>query len=332
MVMKKFFAKENFLSSSFSAEQRRQSLFVSITLAVCFAGAAFAFFHALYGFVDAIGSIVSGSKDVAIKDMLYILPLILVCFMAIWTVLLLQASFRNNEARRIRSYKKNAFALVGFAGVNVIFIIAGLIIGKYPSIVGNGPFPLYPLDMMLFSLLFAAIACFVLFYCAKLQEKLPYTVPTRGPIVQKARFIYCFGVSIWMLIALYGLAAFILGLFIIDFVHGYQFYSIMLMLVFLMDFASMCVWEFYYNNLVEEKKKELLLPLSLCGLGASVFVVALYFVALGTNLDAPSNIGFGVLPIAFAASVNIATLLLVVTPTIVSIIALIKGLLLRKKA
>ena len=36
-------------------------------------------------------------------------------------------------------------------------------------------------------------------------------------------------------------------------------------------------------------------------------------------------------PVAFAASVNIATLLVVFTPLIVSIVALIKGILIRKK-
>ena len=55
-------------------------------------------------------------------------------------------------------------------------------------------------------------------------------------------------------------------------------------------------------------------------------------IGLGTNLDAPSNFGFGTLPVAFAASVNIATLIVVATPLIVAVVALIKGLLLRKKA
>ena len=90
------------------------------------------------------------------------------------------------------------------------------------------------------------------------------------------------------------------------------------------------IWEFYYNELEEEKKKEFLLPLGLAGLCLSGLVTILYFVALGLNLDAPSNIGFGVFPVAFAASVNIATLLVVFTPVIVSVTTVIKGLLSRK--
>ena len=61
-------------------------------------------------------------------------------------------------------------------------------------------------------------------------------------------------------------------------------------------------------------------------------MAVLYFVGLGVNLDGPSNAGFGILPVAFAASVNIATMIVVATPLIVSVVALIKGLLLRKKA
>jgi hypothetical protein len=74
-----------------------------------------------------------------------------------------------------------------------------------------------------------------------------------------------------------------------------------------------------------------LLPLAIVALVVSIAVAVFYFVALGANLDGPANVGFGVLPIAFAASVNIATLLAVATPIIVSIAALIKGILLRKK-
>ena len=183
---------------------------------------------------------------------------------------------------------------------------------------------------MLYALLFVCIGVFALLYRKKFQEKLPFIVPNRAPVVSKARFGYCFAVAIWMLIALFSFAAFWLGLFIIDFLHGYQAYSIALLLVFFVNALFMCVWEFYYNELKEEARKQVLLPLALIGLGVSVCAAAFYFIALGFNLDGPANVGFGVLPVAFAASVNIATMLVVATPLIVSVVALIKGLLRRK--
>ena len=71
-------------------------------------------------------------------------------------------------------------------------------------------------------------------------------------------------------------------------------------------------------------------------IGLTYFIIGflfaiLYFVSLGGGMDAPSNAGFGMFPVAFAASVTIATLLTVATPIIVSVVALIKGIFVRKK-
>ena len=106
MVMKKLFDKSGFLFSSFDKEQKRQSTFVFLLLLVLFVLSSFTFFNMLYCFADIIGSIVSGSADVAIKDLLRSLPIILSCFMSIWAILLVHASFRNaSDERRIKSYK-----------------------------------------------------------------------------------------------------------------------------------------------------------------------------------------------------------------------------------
>ena len=112
----------------------------------------------------------------------------------------------------------------------------------------------------------------------------------------------------------------------------YAFYGIAVILIYCLSPILLGFWEFYYNELKEENKKAFLLPLAICGLVVSVLTVVLYMVGLGSNMDAPSNGGFGILPIAFAASVNIATLIVVFTPVIVSVVALIKGLIARKQA
>lgn len=332
MVMKELFNKENYLSSTFDGAQRKQSAIVTALLCVFFALSAFTFFNALYAFVNAIGCIVSGSPDVAIKELLRSLPLILCFFMTLWTLLLIHGYYRNvSPKRRQKSLKKNSIAILCFAGITILYVIIALIVGKFTSIVEGSPFPIYPLDTVLYSVVFAAIGVCGLVVMPKMAAKHEYVVPSRGPIVTKARFFYCFGVSIWMLVAVYGAAAFVMGLFIIDFLHGYLAFSIALMVVFLVDALSLICWELVYNNLKEEARKKLLLPLALAGLCVSVFAAGFYFIALGFNLDGPANVGFGVLPIAFSASVNIATFILVLTPVIVSVIALIKGLILRKK-
>lgn len=330
--MKKLFDKNNFFFSSLDDLQKRQSLAVSILIVVFFIISSFAFMNALYAFADIAGCIVSGSPDVAIKDFLRSIPLFLICFMAIWSVLLFQATFRKvSDEKMNKSLFKDAICLIAFAGVNILYIIVGRIIGKYSSLVEGSPTNIYPLDTILYSLFFIFLGVLVIIYLKKYQDKYQYVVPTRGQIVTKARGLYCTFMSFWMLIALFGLSGGIYSIFIYDFTHGYAFYGIATIFAYLLSPIFLGFWEFYYNELKEEKKKEILLPLSLIALGVSVFFIALYMIALSTGLDAPSNAGFGMFPVAFAASVNIATLLVVFTPLIVSIVALIKGLLLRKK-
>lgn len=331
--MKNMFSKENFLLSGFDKGQRRQSTLVSICLMVLYICSAFCFMNMLYCFADMVGSIVSGSADVMLYDFLRSIPIFLSFFMTLWTLLLVHAFFRNvSEEKRMKSLTKNAIAILCFAVINIAYIIVGLVMGKFSSIVEGSPSPLYPLDAVLYSVLFIAIAVFALIYKAKLAQKYAYVVPSRGPIVTKGRFGYCLVITLWMLVSLFCFAGFWTGLFIIDFVHGYLAYSIGLLLVYFVNFLFFTAWEFYYNEVKEEARKDVLLPLAIIGLVISVAAAAYYFVALGFNLDGPSNVGFGVLPVAFAASVNIATMVVVATPIIVSVVALIKGILLRKKA
>lgn len=329
--MKKFFDKSNFLPSTFEPKQRKQSLIVGLLLVLFFIIASFTFFNMLYAFADIIGSIVSGSVDVAIKDLLYSLPLFLSFFMSLWTVLLLQAFFRNVEGKRMKSVFKDGLCLIIFGGVNVLYVIISLIIGRYSSIIEGSPSALYPLDSVLFSLLFIAIGVFAVLYVKKLSEKLPYEVPSRE-IVKKGRGVYCVFLTFFMLFALFGFSDGLFSIFIYDFEHEFVFYGIMTILAYCLSPIILGVWEFYYNELKEENKKAFLLPLGIVSTCVSALIVALYFVSLGMGLDAPSNAGFGMFPVAFAASVNIATMLTVAAPLIFSVVALIKGLIARKAA
>ena len=330
--MKNLFNKDNFVLTGFDAKQKRQSLFIACALIFFFILSAFTFFNMLYAFADSVGSIVSGSADVALKDFLRSVPLYLSFFMSLWTVLLLQASFRNvNDEKRLKSLKKDAICLLAFAAVNFIYIIVMLIAGKYISLVEGSPSPFYPLDSILYSLLFVAIGVFTLLWLKNLSVKLPFVLSQRGEIVTKVRGLYCTFITFWVLIALFGFSGGIFSIFIYDFMHEYVFYGIATVCIYLLSPIFLGVWEFYYNELKEDKKKELLLPLAIIGVVVAVIFTALYFIALGTNMDAPSNAGFGMFPVAFAASVNIATMLVACTPLLVSLTALVKGLLLRRK-
>ena len=331
VIMKNLFAKENFISSTLDKKQNRQYYIVRCLVCLLFVMSAFTFLNMFYCFVDMVGSIVSGSADVALKDLLRSLPIFFVFFMTLWSLLLVHAYFRNaTEERRKKSLKKNAIVVGCFAVVNVLYILIGRIVGEYLSLVEGAPSWIYPLDALLYSVLFLALAVCALVYSKKYQERFAYVVPVRGGIVTKARFVYCLFVTLWMLFALFSTAAFFVGLFIVDFKHGYFAYSLAILIVYFVNFLFFSVWELHYNALKEDKKKEQLFPLALIGLGISIAAAVFYFVALGQNLDGPSNVGFGILPVAFAASVNIATLLTVAMPLIVSVVALCKSWPLKK--
>ena len=89
---------------------------------------------------------------------------------------------------------------------------------------------------------------------------------------------------------------------------------------------------FFQLGMTDLTQKLFIVILAIISLAVSLVVTILYFIALKFNLDGPSNVGFGILPVAFAASVNFATLIVVATPLIVSVAALVKGLIRKNKA
>ena len=165
----------------------------------------------------------------------------------------------------------------------------------------------------------------------KFKDKFKLDVPSHGEVVKKGKAPYYIFFVIFLLVALFGFSSGIFSIFIYDFKHGHVFYGLSLILVYLVSPIILLVWEYYFNEIKLEKKKDILLPISIFSMAISLLFLVLYMIALTTDLDAPSNAGFGMLPVAFAASINIATLVMVFSPFIFSVVAFIKGLLLRKK-
>lgn len=329
--MKKLFDKSNFTLSSFDKKQKRQSLVVSLLVIASFVMVAFTLFEALYAFSDIVGCFVSSSPDVAVKDILRSVPLFLMFFMSILILVSFHVTFRRTDEQKWkRTLMGYSIAIAVIAVINIIYIIVGLIVGKYYSLVEGAPSALFPLDSIFYALLGIAIAVANILYIKKYEAKYPYIVPVRSGIVTKCRIVYCIPLVIYLLIALFGFSGGVYSIFIYDFVHEYAFYGVGVVLAYLSSPLILGVWEFYYNELKEEKKKEILLPLSLVSTGVSVLFAAIYFISLQTNLDAPANAGFGMFPVTFAASVNIATLCVVALPVIFSLVAVVKGLIIRR--
>ena len=330
--MKKLFDKSNFTLSSFDKKQKTQSLVVSLLVIASFVMAAFTLFDALYAFSDIVGCFVSNSPDVAAKDALRSAPIFLMFFMSILVVILFHVTFRRTDEQK---WKKEligySVAIIAIASINIVYIIVGLIVGKYYSLVEGAPSLLYPLDSILYALFGILIAVANILYLKKYAEKYPYIVPVRSGIVTKVRIVYCIPLVVYLLIALFGLSGGLYSIFIYDFMHEYAFYGVGVILAYLSSPLILGGWEFYYNELKEEKKKELLFPLSLISTGVSVLFASIYFISLQTNLFAPSNGGFGMFPVTFSASVNIATVIVVALPVVFSLVSVVKGLILKRK-
>ena len=325
----KMFDRNNFVLSGLDGKQKKQSLIVTAAVILFFILSAFTFMNFLYCLADCIGSIVCASTDIALRDALRSIPIFLSFFLSL-SGLMAAHTFYRNESEEILSKKAKKHAIIGIViGAIVLgYVIFGLISGKYISLVEGAPSPLYPLDAVFYALLFIALGAIVL-VC--FNKKCAYVGPSRAPIQKKGRGARSFFRTFWLLIGLYGFCGFFYSIFIVDFTNGYVPYSLAIMLVFLVAFLSVAVWEFYYNNLTEAKRREATLPLAIISLAVSVASTIIYFIALKNNLDGPSNVGFGILPIAFAASVNFATLLVVAMPLIVSVAVLVKGIV-RKTA
>ena len=318
--------------SGLDGKQKKQNITVTLSVIVFFVLSAFTFMNFLYCISDCAGSIVCASPDVALRDAQRSAPILLSFFMTLSGLMTAHTFYRNESPDILRKKaKKHAAIGIILGAVIIVYVIAMLIAGKYLSIPEGAPSPLYPLDSVLYALAFIAAGICVTSYFKKAKDSPRYRGPSRAPLQKRGRGVRSFFRTFWLFIGLYGFCGFFYSFFIVDFEIGYVPYSIATMLVSLLAFVSLAVWEFYYNNLTEEARMRKALPLALVYLALSLAAAIFYFLALKKNLDGPSNVGFGILPIAFSASVNIATLLVVAMPLIVSVTALVKGLLRRKR-
>lgn len=336
MVMKMKCDRSDFVCSALGEKQKKQNVLSILAVILFFVLSAFTFMNFLYCFSDCIGSIVCGSADVALRDALRSVPIFLSFFLSLSGLMTAQAFYRNESAEILQKRaKKHAAIGVVIGVILIVYVIAMRFAGKYLSLAEGAPSLIYPLDAVIYAVCYVAGGICVWVYFAKYAKAHPYAGPTRAPIRKKGRVCRCIFRTFWLLIALYGFCGFFYSFFIVDFSSDYVSflpYNLAVMCVSLVVLLTLAVWELYYNNLTEEKRKEANLPLALISLAASLAAAIFYAVALINNLNGASNVGFGVLPVAFSASVNIATVVVVLTPVLVSVSALVKGIARKAKA
>ena len=324
MVMKTLFDRRGSVLSGLDARQKKQAGAVMLAVTVCFVLSAFTFMNFLYCLSDCIGSVLCGSMDIALRDALRSLPIFLSFFLSLCGLMVAHAFYRNESGVILRKKAKfGAVFTVILGAVIVFYVLAMRLAGRYLSLAEGGPSRLYPLDALLYAVLYIACGAGVLAY---LKKSPGFAGPCRAPIQRRGRGVRCVFRFLWLLVALYGFCGFTFGLFILDFSTGYLPYTLAFLLVSLAAFLSIAVWELWYNDLTEAARRAVTRPPALASLAVSLAATAAYFLTLKHNLEGPANVGFGVLPVEMTSSVNLATLLVVLTPLIVSVTALVKGI------
>ena len=331
-MVKDIFNREHFVCTSFDKKAKVQNIIVSVVLAVVFTVAALCTFNFFYVLCDVIGSIVSGSPDCAIRDLLRSLPILLTLLGVCHVFIALHYVRRNvSEEKMTKGLLYNSFAAIAFGGATILFVVIGLFTGIYSKIVTGYPSALYPLDALLGALAIVCVGVCALLWNKLFKEKFPYVVPNRADTAKGVEkiFHHVF-VGIWTICALYGLAAVINSTYIVDWTHGHVFYSVMLVIMFILPAIYLGIWEYYFTELKEENRNNMLL-ISIVGTCISVLVVGLYALAYNLDPQAPDLACFGILAVDYTASVNAATYIYAVCNLAVPVTSLVKAILLNKK-
>lgn len=327
-MIKDLFNKDLFVSSGCDKKAKTQSLIVTLVVAFLYACCAFCMFNFIYLICNVVGSIVSGSPECAVRDFIRSSPILLI-LIATFNLLVSAHNFRRNVSTEIRNkmLMRNSISAIVIAGLTIVLILIFFILGKYDSLIDGYPSYLYPLDAIIFSLLIIGFATISILYVKKFEEKHPYVGVNRAPSTKgKLRALRPIFETIWALAALYGLAAFIFSPVYIDWIHGHVFFSIMLVIMFVLPTVYYLWWEFYYNELKAENHKINLIP-SIVGLCIGVLTVGLYCLAYNLDPQAPNLADFALLAVDYTASVNATALIYSACNIIIPLVALIKCLI-----
>ena len=331
-MIKKLFNRDNFVATGIDKKSKIHLLIITATLVATFVVTAFCAFDFIYVLCDVVGSVVSGSADVGIRDLIRSLPILFTLIGSSNIFVMFHYIYRNvSNEKRSRGVMYNSIASICLGVITIAYIVIGTITGVYSKLVTGYPSVLYPLDSLLGGLLIIAVGVLFLLWNVKYQEKLPYVGPNmpKGVKGVEKPFHHVL-LGLWIACALYGLSAVVHSTYIVDWTHGHVFYSVMLVIMFALPVLYLMTWEFYYNQLKEENRKNLLF-VAICGLCLSIVVVGLYALAYNLDPQAPDLACFGILPVDYTASINAATYIYSVCNLAVPAMVLIKALIIYKK-
>lgn len=293
----------------FNFEKIKEKKLYDILTVICWVLGAWMLWEFVYELSHMIGAIVCRDAAYAIYELLRMLPMTL-CMVAIlfFNMFLLNAYTAKDIKKRAGNWKLiSVFAMI-FGVAVIIYVIAGLISGRYISIIECFPTLLYPLDTILLAIIFIIGSVWAWKYSGYLTSgseaatTLPFTVCRFNPVLRNIGRFFCF---ISFLISICAFAATCYGPFILDWCHGYVLFNIVFWLIYFSAFFMYFCYRFIYCNKNNEDKPAFLKKYSLIFLAANIILMILYVIIVNNNVEAPAQNAFGLLPIDFTASANV---------------------------
>lgn len=287
------FIKENRIYSTLSNEQKQKNIFYKFVITIIFIINSFVMYEFVFDIANIIGSIICGSYFQAFSVLFRMIPIILLNIALIHLNISIRHSYKNN----INSLRINSVITIIFGFIIIIYIIFGVLFGKYHSLVEGYPSILFPLDILL-----TGIALIIF---GVLINK--YYQNNRTTNINKTKInisLLIFKIVLYM-ISLSSFAMLCYYPFVVDFTNGGIFYNIMLFFVIACQVIELLFEIIVMDEIKDECKKIISFKSYLIMLIINIIIFVIYIISVTITPWAPNLNSFGLLPLDYLASFNI---------------------------
>lgn len=277
----------------------KERRFYSLLSIILFIPCALCMWEFVFELCHMIGSIASNDPYRAVVELRRMFPLILTTVIYIYMSSYTFAAYRASECvKRFRIWKINGAVTIVLGAAVVAYVAYGLITGLYARFVEGFISPLFPLDLALGG------AMFIL--CGILSINYGEWIRSHQQVSATAEFKSYFRLFhiLSYLVGCCGFAAFVYGLFTVDFTHGNIFFNIMLLLNYFTAFLMLVIYRFVYAQKKDTAREKCRTRWAVGFLIVNIVLLALYMVSVELQNEAPGQNAFAILPIEFTASFN----------------------------
>lgn len=330
------FLQENRIFKSMSHNAKRDYVILNILTSLVFVILAFALFETVYFICNILGSIVCRAPYQSLEELKRTLPLIVGCFAGIYVLAMLcKLTFGLEGTNKNKILFSTSIVMLVVGLFILIYFSIGLSNGLYVNPVGKNIahkriFVSLIISCILYFLLGGASLIISLKYKGFAGE-IPYRSKNYKTFVKVLRGIATTGLVIG---SGYSLSALIHATYTvdltnnIDYSHNASFYVTCLIFVFLTCLLMVVTYYFIYLPLKEEHKLKFQFISSIIFTSVNIVIFVLYEVAHGLFPNAPIVSCYAILPIDFAATMNvfgkIYGIMILFPPIIALVIAIIK--------